>query len=178
MVAAKKTEFISGKFYWAKILGEPVPNYERSAREWTLEFEPDDAGVAVIKSHKLEDRLKSKYEDEGRGKFLTLKKAEFNRDGNPNAPIRVYDAEDREWDRTKLIGNGSAGDIKLDIRDYGVGRKKGIYPVAIRVTELVPYQSSEFGGMDKQDAPVRKTTDKEEFNKDFGLDELNDEVPV
>lgn len=174
--ANKATVFISGKLYWAKVLGEPRPNYGGDAREWTFELEPDEKGLALLKQHKLTDRLKDKYED--RGKFLVLRKTEFNKDGNPNPPIRIYDGEDSEWERNKLIGNGSAADVKLDIRDYGVGKKKGVYPVAIRVTDLVAYQSSEFGGMDKDDdeatpAPKAKAK-KDTFKQDFDLD---DEVP-
>lgn len=171
----KATIFMSGKLFWAKVLGEPRPNYGGDAREWTFEFEPNDEGVKLLKQHKLTDRLKDKHED--RGKYLVLRKSEFNKDGNPNPPIRVYDGEDNEWDRSRLIGNGSDADVKLDIRDYGVGKKKGVYPVAIRVTGLIQYQSSEFGGMDRDEGtPARKDT----FAKDFGIDEadLNDELPV
>lgn len=177
MATQKATEFLSGKLYWAKVLGEPRPNYSGDAREWTFEFEPDEDGLEKIKKHKLTDRLKDKYED--RGKYLTLKKSEFNKDGNPNPPIRIYDSGDNEWDRQTLIGNGSTADVKLDIRDYGVGKKKGVYPVAIRVTDLVPYQSSEFGGMDKGEDGVPpakgKAPKKDTFKEDFGLD---DELPI
>lgn len=180
----KATVFLSGKVHWAKVIGEPRPNYGGDAREWTFEFEPDEAGVKVLKQHKLTDRLKDKENPERR--ILVLRKTEFNKDGNPNPPIRLYDGEDQEWDKTKLIGNGSSADVKLDIRDYGVGKKKGVYPVAIRITDLVSYQSSEFGGMNKADdnakpaAGGRKKQDAE-FKKDFGIatadDDLDDEVP-
>ena len=180
MAVSKATVFMSGKLYWAKVLGEPRPNYGGDAREWTFEFEPDENGIALLKKHKLTDRLKDKYEDQGRGKYLVLRKTEFNKDGNPNTPIRIYDGDDNEWDRSNLIGNGSEADVKIDIRDYGVGKKKGIYPVAIRVTDLVAFQSSEFGGMDKADdeevaAPAPKgKVKKDAFKEDFGLD---DEIP-
>lgn len=178
----KATVFLSGKVYWAKVIGAPRPNYGGDAREWTFEFEPDAEGLKVLKQHKLTDRLKDKYED--RGRFLVLRKSEFNKDGNPNPPIRLYDGDDNEWDKTKLIGNGSDADVKLDIRDYGPGKKKGVYPVAIRVTDLVAYQSSEFGGMDRgEDAAPKKGTSKSKtastFEEDFGLadDDLDDEIP-
>jgi hypothetical protein len=178
----KATVFISGKIYWAKVTGEPRPNYGGDAREWTFEFEPNEDGVKVLKQHKLTDRLKDKENPDR--KVLVLRKTEFNKDGNPNPPIRLYDAEDSEWDKTKLIGNGSDGDVKLDIRDYGAGKKKGMYPVALRITELVQYQSSEFGGMDKggdagAKAPAKKAPVKDDFKKDFGLaeEDLDDEMP-
>jgi hypothetical protein len=180
MANAKATEFLSGKIYWAKVLRDPVPNYGGDAREWTFEFEPDEKGVATLEKHGLADRLKNKYED--RGAFLTLRKKEFNAQGEPNKPIRVYDSEDGEWDQSKLIGNGSAVDVKLDIRDYGVGKKKGVYPVAIRISDHVAYQSAEFGGMGKAEeeaegAPARKprkAATKATFDNN---DDLNDDIP-
>lgn len=172
----KATEFLSGKLYWAKVIGQPRPNYSGDAREWTFEFEPDEDGLAVIKGHKLTDRLKDKYED--RGKYLTLRKAELSRDGNANPPIRVYNKDNEEWEQNTLIGNGSKADVKLDIRDYGPGKKKGVYPVAIRVTDLIPYISSEFGAMDKDDegtGAANKPAPKKSA-KQAGL-ELDDDIP-
>lgn len=177
----KTTVFLSGKLYWAKVLGDPRPNYQGDAREWTFEFEPNEEGLKVLKQHKLTDRLKDKYDD--RGRFIVLRKTELNKDGNPNPPIRIYDANNEDWDRSVLIGNESEADVKIDIRDYGLGKKKGVYPVAIRVTSLVPYQSSEFGAMDGTDRPARAASKaKSTFEEDFGLtstaDELDDEIPV
>lgn len=175
MATNKAVEFLSGKLYWAKVTGAPVPNFGGDAREWTFEFEPDEAGVAILKKHKLADRLKEKDDAKNpdKGRFLVLRKKEFSADGKENPPIRIYDGEDNEWDRSKLIGNGSAADVKIDIRDYGVGKKKGVYPVAIRVTELVSYQSSEFGGMGKDEGtPAKKAKTKAGFAED-----LDDDIP-
>lgn len=167
MASTKTTVFMSGKVYWAKILGAPVPNYNRDGKEWTLEFEPDADGLKALKAQKLGDRLKDK--GDGRAPYITLKKSELSQDGTPNAPIRVYNSDNEDWDKNTLIGNGSSGDIKLDIRDYGVGKKKGIYPVALRITEHVPYQSSEFGSMDKADGKPVKA--KEAIGADFGVED-------
>lgn len=176
-MASKTTVFMKGRVFWAKVLGDPRPNYNGDAREWSFEFEPDEDGLKALKDHKLLDRLKNKYED--RGKYLTLKKKEFDYEGRPNKPIRIYDSEDADWDQNKLIGNGTEVDLKLDIRDYGPGKKKGVYPQAIRIQSLVEYQSSEFGGMPgrakPEKAPVDKASKDEQFRKDFDLD---DEIPL
>lgn len=184
MASKKAIEFLRGKVYWAKILGAPVSNYEGTGREWAFEFEPDEDGVKIIKNHKLGDRLKDKSSDEryaGRGVYLSLKRPELDRDGNENKHIRIYDAEDNDWDHDTLIGNGSVVDLKIDIRDYGVGKKKGIYPVAIRVQDLVSYEKSEFGKMDG-DAPKaqKKVKATESVGSDFGVedeDNLDDPLP-
>lgn len=182
----KATVFLSGKIFWAKVLGEPVLNYNKDAREWTFELEPDEKGLQSLIKNGLADRIKGKGYNIGtkgqhkeRNPFIQLKKSELNKDGKPNTPLRIYDEDDTDWDKDTLIGNESRVDVKLDIRDYGVGKKKGVYPVAIRITDHVEYQSSEFGGMDaKEDSepPFKKTkTKKDTFKEDFGLD---DEIPL
>ena len=56
-----------------------------------------------------------------------------------------------------------------------------MYPVAVRVKELVAYQSSEFGAMDSDDfepeAPAKgkKAAKKDTFREDFDLD---DDLPL
>lgn len=187
MASTKKTLYITGKISWAKILGDPVENYNKDGREWTFEVEPSEGGIQQLVEQKLTDRIKGRGYNTGtknqhadREPFIQLKRPEFTKDGEPNEPIRLYDENDVKWDAklnekgqpTNLIGNGSSVDVKLDVRDYGPGKKKGIYPIAIRVTEHVPYQASEFGAMDEQ-LPVTKKIDT--FKQDF---ELDDELPV
>ena len=45
----------------------------------------------------------------------------------------------------KLIGNGSVVDVQFSVRDYGPGKKRGVYPRVIRVLDHVPYEGS--GGL-------------------------------
>lgn len=202
----RETVYLSGKVYWAKIFGAPRPNYNEDGREWTFEFEPDDASVEILKEHGLEDRLKDGrkkngemrpgYED--RRPFIYLKRDEFNWENEPNEHIRVVDAANQSWDSNKLLGNGTEVDVKVNIVDYGRGKFKGIYPQAIRVLELVPYESEEFRPLDKDDPRVRKAREAHstpDFHKDFGMEndvdtdapdmsqasvneELNDDVPL
>ena len=166
MASTKATVFVSGKISWAKILGEPVPNFNKDGREWTFEVELDEAGLQKIIQNGLTDRIKgrgynigTKAQHKEREPFIQLKRTEFTKDGNPNTPIRIYDSEGEAWDNDSKIGNGSTGDVKLDIRDYGVGKKKGMYPVALRINNLVEYESSEFSTMDNGqpdfDAPAK-----------------------
>ena len=177
----KATVFVSGKLAWAKVVGDPVPNYNKDGREWTFELEPNEAGLQKFIQHGLTDRIKgrgynigTKGQHKDREPFLQFKKPEFRRDGEANLPIRLYDGDNVEWENGKLIGNGSTADVKLDIRDYGPGKNKGVYPIAIRVTDLVEYESSEFGGMDgggEEPAP-KKGKAKPNFNPI-----LDDETP-
>ena len=170
-MSKKVVAFLRGPVYWAKVIGEPRPNYNGDAREWAFEFEPNEEGIGILKENALLDRLKNKYED--RGKYLTLKRSELNKEGEPNKPIRILDSSNNEWDGS-LLGNGTVVDVKLDIRDYGPGKKKGIYPVAIRVVDHVEYQSNEFPPMAEDDGfkPAKKAAKaKDTVAEDFGLDD-------
>jgi hypothetical protein len=177
----RETVYLRGKGYWMKIFDAPRPNYGGDAREWTFEFEPDEASIELLEEHDLGDRLKDKSNKkgyEGRGKFLTLKRGEFDYEGNPNEHIRVVDAANTPFPDKTLIGNESEIDVKVSIVDYGVGRFKGIYPIAIRVLELVPYQSEEFAPLPTSD-PRRKAAEsrKGDFERDFGLDTPDETEP-
>lgn len=171
------TVFASGKIYWAKIVGDQALhlNYDGDSRQWAYEFVPDD--TSFLKEHGLLDRLKDKHDDKNpdKGEYLVLRKPEFDREGNKNDPIRIYDEDNQPWD-DRLLGNGTKVDIKLRIVDWGRGKKKGIYTTAIRVTELVPYVSNEFGAMDeaKEEKPAKKPNTK---GKKASFDDLDDDIP-
>ena len=188
-MSSKKREivYLHGKVYWAKVLGAPRTNYNEDGREWSFEFEPDAEGVVTLTEHGLEDRLRDRSDKKGyedRGKFIILRRNELDYEGNPNEHIRIVDAADQKWDENKLLGNATEVDVKVQIVDYGRGKKKGIYPVAIRVLELVPYESTDFEALPDDDPRVakaksakRNTTRADDFEKDFGLDEDEPEVP-
>lgn len=177
MANKNKTVYLRGKIYWAKIFGDPRPNYAKDGREWTFEFEPESE--EAVKNAGLMDKMKDKSEKkgyEGRKPFMTLKRKEFKFNGDPQEHIRVVDAENQPWPENTLIGNESVVDVKINIVEYP-GKNDGVYANAIRVLELVPYQSSDFEPIDKGDKYYRKPKEKAEdtFAKDFGLD---DDVPV
>lgn len=168
------TVYVTGKLYWPKILGNPVANYEGDAKEWTYQLVPDNTDF--LEEHDLEDRLKEDKKGIIPGKFLNLKKPELDSKGQPNDPIRVYDSDNKAWDSMVKIGNGSGADVKLTIVDWGRGKKKSIWTAAIRVTDLIPYESDEFGGMNKPVVnpakPAKKAVKiKDQFREDFGLDD-------
>lgn len=172
----RTTVFVKGKVYWAKIIGEPRTNYEGDGREWAYDFEPED--TSFLKEHKLLDRLKEDKKGVIKGEFLHLKKPELDKDGKKNTPIRIYNNEDEAWD-DRLLGNGTTVVAKLSIVDWGKGKKKSIYTTALRVEELVPYVSNEFGAYDKDD--TSKTSGKKakaaKAEATGELDELDDDVP-
>ena len=144
--------YASGRLFWAKIVGDKAltNNYEGTAKEWTMEFEPED--TEFLKDHGLLDRLKDKEDAKNpdKGRFLVIRKPELNYEGEKNDPIRIYDDNNEAWGEDRLIGNGSKADLKLKIVDWGKGKKKSIWVVAVRITDLVPYETDEFGAMDAE----------------------------
>jgi hypothetical protein len=176
------TVYAKGRLFWPKIVGEKAlhQNYERTGREWSYEFEPED--TSFLKEERLLDRLKDKEDSKNpdKGPYLNLRKPEFSRDGEKNECIRIYNENDEAWGDT-LIGNGTTADVKLRIVDYGKGKKKGIYTTAIRITGLVPYSSNEFAGMDGGDTPKKpsKATGKSGAAKSAAdiMDDLDDDIP-
>ena len=167
------TEFVTGTLYWAKIVGSPVDNYERTGREWSVDFVPDD--TTFLKRHGLLDRLKEAKEPIS-GPFIRLKKPEMNKDDEKNDPISIYTADNQPWDGSK-IGNGSKADAKLTIADWGRGKKKSIWVKALRITDHIPFESNEFAGMDSPEAGKAKPKPKAQTKPLSELDDLDDEVP-
>lgn len=142
------TVFVEGTVYWPKVIGAPRMNYEGDGREWSLDFVPDDTDF--LKEHNLLDRLKE-ARDPIPSDYIRLRKKELNKDGDKQEPIRVYNSDGEPWG-TDLLGNRTRVVMKITIADYGRGKKKGIYPTAIRVEEHVPFVSDEFGGFTKGSA--------------------------
>lgn len=179
LMAERVTVFVPGTIYWAKIIGAPRPNYDGDAREWSYDLVPDD--TTFLKEQRLLDRLKEGKEPM-KGDFIRLKKPEFTKDGDKNEPIRIYNSNNEAWD-DKLLGNGTRVVAKLQIVDWGKGKKKSIYTQALRVEELVPYESNAFGAFDGGSKGTAKP--KASAKKGVGgktileeLDELDDEVPA
>lgn len=124
-----------------KVLGDPVPNYNRDGNEWTMDFTPDAEGKKLLKELKIADKIKNKGDE--RGDFIQLKQKETQANGKANFPITVVDARNRPWDPNVKIGNGSTVEVKFKVVPYP-GKPTGVYPQAVRVLELIPYVRQEF----------------------------------
>lgn len=99
------------------------------------------------------DKIKNKGDE--RGKFVSFKQ-EYRqltgKDGQPyytTAP-KIVDIKGKKWPEDTKIGNGSKIDVKFKVVDYG-DDKVGVYPIAIRVLKLVPYEGQEFEPVDESD---------------------------
>lgn len=134
----------------------------------------------------LSDRLRDPKEGDTRTEqYVSFRQKELRKDGSPNDPIRIVDASNKTWN-DRLIGNGSIVEVKFVVRDYGPGKKAGMYIRAIRVLELVPYETQEFAPLDSDDEYFAGNTDNEDtveaelrrMDAENSQDDLDDDVPV
>lgn len=167
---------MTGKGYWMKVLGEPVPDYNRTGKEWVFDFTPDDEGMALIKELKIKDKMKFKSDE--RGDFITFKQKEFQANGKRNLPVTVVDARNQPWDPklnergepTNKIGNGSTVEVKFRVVEYGKGMPTGVYPQAIRVLEHVPFVRQEFSPLPEDSKYFQHFENDQEVLGDGGIE--------
>lgn len=173
---ADKFYTIRGEAYYAKVLGNPVDNYNRDGKEWTIELKPDKNAIKVLKELKLDSRI-TKGENKDR---ILFRQKEKRPSGELNRRISVFDANDKPWPVDKLIGNGSIVDLKFKFTDYGKGKIPGVYPQAIRVLEYIEYVRQEFAPLTEEDkywkAPVAHEAN--DFHEDFDIEQPAEEDDI
>ena len=184
MATKPQTAVFRGKAQYAKVLGEPMLNYNKDGKEWKLDLVLADKGLlAEAKKLGIGDRVKQKDDYVDGQSYMTFKQAEFKRDGTANDPIKVTDILGNPWPKDKLIGNGSDVDVKFVVIDYGPGKKSGVYIRSIRVLKLVEYNKKEFDDLPEDDefaaeakaAAEKRARDMEQFKQDF---DLKDDAPT
>jgi hypothetical protein len=168
--------YIRGTGHWMKILGPPVKNYAGDGFEWTMDITPDEEGIRKLRELGLAERLKNKGDD--RGDFIPFRQREKRMDGTLNRPISVVDADGNPWPENQLIGNKSTVDVKFEVKDYGRGKKAGVYPQAVRVLNLVPYQRVEFAPLNEDDEFFRAKLEDDGAPPEPVRDELDDDDPI
>ena len=199
MATKPSTLVFRGKLQYARVLGDPVLNYNKDGQEWKFDFVPNDPKGArkelvAAGGAKMNDRIRSLPDSEGTPRYegeeyMTFKQNAARRDGTPNQPIRVEDVYGNNWPEDVLLGNGTVADVKFVVIDNGPGKFPGVYPRSIRVLDLVPYQSKEFAPMDENDPYFAKAAEaaKEisllkgvapKAPEGANLEDLDDAIPV
>lgn len=182
-MASNTTIYLRGETSFAKLLGEPLPNFAKDGFEWKMDLKIDPQDIKTLKAAGVADRVKIKEGYLDGAPYLTIKvKAERTdpKTGEKvkNDPPVIVDKAQEPWPANKLIGNGSIVDVKLTVRDWGAGRPKGIYLNKTRVLKLVPYGNDDFPELDENDPFYEEPNTNHsgaDFRKDFDLD---DEIPV
>lgn len=133
---------IQGKAYWAKVLGEPGWGYKNQYKEWSIDVTLDAKTMKkLIAEGVAKDKIKNKGDD--RGNFLTFKRRETKKDGNPAKPFLVIGPDGKTpWPQTELIGNGSVVNAKLILNENEDGTMRPSL-LKLQVVEHVPYGDGE-----------------------------------
>lgn len=146
---------IRGELNWAKVSGKARPytgnpKYDKGPY-WSVDVTPDKQSLETMKALGLMKKLRDPREkDVQKSRYLSLKVLENRADGEKNSPPKIVDIKGNLWDKG-LIGNGSVGDVKVKVKDYGSGSEKGVYLQAIRILTHVPYEIEEFAPLDEDD---------------------------
>lgn len=153
----------TGEIYWAKVLGDPVPNYNRDGNEWAFDFVPDAESLKRMLDAGLEEKVKGRGYNVGRKgqyserePFVRFVQKEFRADGKRNDPITVVDVRNKVWDVDVKIGNESVVEVKANVADYGKGKPMGLYPQAIRVLDHKPFVREEFAPLPEDSVYLRQ----------------------
>lgn len=161
-----KVIVLRGRLDWAKVLG-PARPYTGNPKfdkgpYWSVDLTPDKKSLELMKQVGIIDKLREpKGEKETRTEdFLSLTVLENRADGTKNDPPVVKDVTGQNWPDNKLLGNGTIGDVKIKVKDYGKAVKKGTYLQAIRVLEHVPYEVEEFEALSEDDEYFAKANTK------------------
>lgn len=171
---------IRGELHWAKIVGnarphDGLPKYDRGPY-WSVDVTPDEKGLAFLTANGLEDKLRTPKAGDTRTKpFISLRVLENRSDGKKNDPPNISDASGAKWDGAN-IGNGSIGDVKVKVKDYGPGSEKGLYLQAVRVLKHIPYEVNDFAPLSEDDEFFAGSTEPE-TETPVVEPELDDDIP-
>lgn len=134
------TLYLTGKIEWAQHLFEPDDYL--GVKKYKVDFYPTEQS--------LEDLVKSgsrkKIGDGTLGKRVRLDRP-FAKDWGKGkgleelGPPEILTSEGKPWPKDTIIGNGSEVTVKVVVYDTRMG--KGTRLEAVRIDELVPYESSD-----------------------------------
>ncbi len=171
---------LRGELNWAKIVGKARPytgnpRYDKGP-EWTVDLTPDAESRKKIKEAGIEGKLREPTgeKDTRTETYMSFRLLENGKDGEKNPPPRIVNVRNEPWDDS-LIGNGSIGEIKVKVVDYGKSVAKGTYMQAVRVLKHVPYDGgSGFEPLSEEDEffAAPETNEDPPFDTD-----LDDDVP-
>jgi hypothetical protein len=139
---------IQGTAYWAKIVGAPQPDYNKTGKEWTMDVgNLSKDTIKRLKEEGLGPKIKNKGDD--REFFIQFKKKSVKSDGTAAQPIEIVDAQTNPWDGQTKLGNGTIVKVMFMVNEtewpQGSGkkfRKPGI--IKVQVLKHVPYEGGEF----------------------------------
>lgn len=139
---------IQGKAFYAKVLKEPFPDYNKTGLEWSVDVTLDKDTLKQVKDFGLTPKVKSANEKHDGLPYITFKRASVKKSGpkagEKNQPIRVVGPDGKTlWDAETKIGNGSVVNVKFALHTVVGGPKKQEFVradiLSMQVWEHVPY---------------------------------------
>ena len=179
MANNSKTYTIRGKAMYAKVLGDPVLNFSKDGKEWAVDLLIDAATAKEFKGMGIADRVKRREDRYDGQPYVHFRQRYEKMGGGTNDPITVVDILGKAWDQKALIGNGSTVDVQFAVRDYGIGKKAGVYPRTIRVLDHIPYEGGTLGAVSEDDEFFKAALaaqEKAQKQAETGSRELDDSV--
>lgn len=186
MADKTKVIVIRGTLDWAKLTGKARPHtgekrYDKGPY-WSVDVTPNADSLKLVESLGLKEKLREPNSKDkqrvGQGPYLALKVLENKPNSDEkNEPPKIVDLQGKAWDG-RLIGNGSVADVKVRVVDYGKSVQKGVYLQAVRVLDLVPYESNDFAPLSEDDEyfAMEEGPNGERLEDSFDSD-LDDDVP-
>lgn len=131
---------VQGTAYWAKILGAPKWGYENQYKEWSIDVAIDSKTKKKLLAEGMSEAYVRNKGDE-KGDFLTFKRRETKKDGEPAKPFQVIGPDKAPWPQNKLIGNGSTVNILVLFNEAKHGMKPAL--IKLQVVELKEYEGDD-----------------------------------
>lgn len=130
---------IKGKVMWAKV-HKPDTKFEPT---WEVIVMLSKEQAKSLKS----EGLNVKVDDNGEF-YVRLRRKALTKDGSPNTPPRVLDAEGNPFN--KLIGNGSTCAVQYFVSEYNYKGKTGKKTtlMGVKILDLVPFERDELAEFD------------------------------
>lgn len=146
-------KFIKGLAYYAKVLGKPVPNFNKDGFEWAIDVALDKDTVKELKSYGLGPKIKEANEAHDGHPYISFKRVSVKKSGpdagKENKPIHVVSPDGRtDWPKDALIGNGSEVAVKFTVNEVTSPQKKKFIRadiLSMQVRNHIPYEAPERG---------------------------------
>ncbi len=141
---------LEGEFWWVRCFPGQEDSYDNGPENYKLSFVPNEESRGKIKSAGIRLKYKPVSQDEPEKMALTFKRAKEPRifdNGNTlggGAPI-IKNANGDPWPEGKAIGNGSRGQILVDV--YAPKDKPSMIGTrleALKVLKHIPYEPVAF----------------------------------
>ncbi len=149
---------ITGKANWFKAVGAPVGGYPdgKGPLEWTFDLVLDSENIEKL----LATGCAAQYikENKDGDKYVRFTRKAVKMDGTPGKAIKIVDSQNKDWDETKLIGNGSVLNVSFTLNEVGMGKDKRFKPsvLAVQVWELETFTKGT-GFTTKTEAPASES---------------------